>query len=514
MNEVSENQTFKYLRCMKIFTATQIRSIDKYTIEQEPIESIDLMERAAIALVNEFSEQFAIEKPVCIFAGPGNNGGDALAMARLLSDKGFCVNVVMLQTSNLSADCTENIKRFVVRYPDKLSTCSTQFTPPILTPETILVDGLFGTGLKRALQGVFADAVEWINSTGNTVVAIDIPSGLASDLDEIESSSIVIANFTYTLQFPKIRFLLPESEHFVGDWTVLAIGLLEEAITKTNSNYNLLDEEFVKKLIKPRTKFQHKGSFGHLCLIAGSEEMAGAAILSAKAALRAGVGLVTVLSAITNRQIVQIAVPEAIFSEELNPKTNFTAIAIGPGLGTTQHQVQLLKVTLLNSKHPMVIDADALNIISEHSELLVRIPSGSILTPHPKEFDRLVGKCETTSERIMKAIELSKNYQLVVVLKGAHTLISLPDGTVYFNTTGNSGMATAGSGDVLTGILGALLTQGYNPAAAACLGVYLHGKAGDMALRSQSKESLIASDIIDNLGDAFKSLSSSSPNFR
>jgi NAD(P)H-hydrate epimerase len=492
---------------MKIFTAEQIRLIDKCTIEQECITSIDLMERAAISLVQKFSVLFSVEKPVCLFAGSGNNGGDALAMARLLLNAGYHTTVVLIQASDLSADCATNLSRLKTQYTDCLTILSTHFTPPVLSTDSIIVDGLFGTGLTRSLHGIHAEAVSWINAVERTVVAIDIPSGLPSDFSHFESSVIVNATFTFSFQFPKLTFFLPENEQFVGEWFVLDIGLSVTAIEQTHTNYIALYLGFIRQQHKKRTKFQHKGSFGHLCLIAGSEEMAGAAVLSARAALRAGVGLVTVMSPTANRQILQVTVPEAIFNSEWNSKTNYTAIAIGPGLGTTQSAVQFLKATLLNFKRPMVMDADALNIISEHSELLASIPSGSILTPHPKEFDRLVGKCETTTERIHKAIELSNNYQLVVVLKGAHTLIALPDGTVYFNTTGNPGMATAGSGDVLTGMLGALLAQGYSSASAACLGVYLHGKAGDLALRSQSVESLIASDIIENIGSAFNSLS-------
>lgn len=488
---------------MKLFSAEHIRSIDNYTIQHEPIASVDLMERAAVALFDQFSEQFCADIPVCIFAGPGNNGGDALALARLLSEKRYEVSVIVFHVGNVSSDCDLNLRRFEAQYPDRISTCSTHFTPPTLMPDTILVDGLFGTGLKRSLQGVFADAVEWMNATGNCVVAIDIPSGLASDLLDIESTSIVKANFTYTLQFPKITFLLPESAGFVGNWTVLDICLSHEAMLNTDSQYHLLDREVVRKLYRPRTKFQHKGNFGHLCVIAGSEKMAGAAVLSARAALRAGAGLVTVQSVDSNRQILQTTVPEAIFSSQNDSTIAYSSISIGPGLGTTDAQVDLLISILKSSPKALVLDADAINILAEHSELLAFLPPQCIFTPHPKEFDRLVGKCNSTTERIQKALAFSANYQAFVVLKGAHTVVVTPSGNLYFNSTGNPGMATAGSGDVLTGVLGALLAQGYSSESAACLGVFLHGLAGDLALHTQSQESLIASDIIENLGAAF-----------
>jgi len=499
---------------MKFFTTDQIRLLDQYTIEHEPIASIDLMERAADALYWEFIGNFPYQQPVCIFAGPGNNGGDALALARILLKSGFEVSVQLVYTDKLSTDCETNRKRLLEAFPDAITELQNKFISPQIADEAIIIDGLFGSGLSRPLTGNFAQAVEWINKSENTVVSIDIPSGLQGEENPDLSVSIVKADYTFSLQFPKLAFFFAENEKFTGKWEVVDIGILPEAIHKNSSNLFYLEQKDIISILKKRSGFSHKGTFGHALIVAGSKGMAGASVLSSKAAMRAGAGLVTVHGPECNRIIVQSSNPEVIFQSDINTdfisevqnSDKFNAIAVGPGIGTSIETTEMLRNILTKLKKSCILDADALNIISQNMELLELIPENSILTPHPKEFERIFGESTTSYDRMIKAQEAALRYKIFIILKGAYTLIVTPEGRFYFNSTGNSGMATAGSGDVLTGILVGMLAQGYSTDEAAKLGVFIHGRAGDLALENESKESLISGDIIDYLGKAFKSL--------
>jgi ADP-dependent NAD(P)H-hydrate dehydratase / NAD(P)H-hydrate epimerase len=500
---------------MKIFATSLIHQLDQYTIEHEPVASIDLMERAADALYWEFISNFPYLQPVCIFAGQGNNGGDSLALARLLLNTGYSVSVVLIHPSDLSPDCETNLKRLLEVFPNALTELKDKFAAPEITNETIIIDGLFGSGLSRPLSGIFAEAVKWINQSGCKVVAIDIPSGLQGEENQLnDKSNIVKATLTLSLQFPKLAFFFPENAAYVGNWEVIEIGIHPRAIEQTSSDLFYLEETDIAALLKKRYKFSHKGTFGHALIVAGSKGMAGASVLSSKAALRSGAGLVTVHGPECNRIIVQTAIPEAIFQSDFNSEfisnvdsiESFNAIAIGPGISTHATTVEMLGQFIKKLNKPCVFDADALNIIGQHQELLELIPENSLLTPHPKEFERLFGACNSSYERMKKAQKAAHELSVIIVLKGANTLISTPEGKLYFNSTGNSGMATAGSGDVLTGILVSLLAQGYLPEEAAKVGIFLHGRAGDLALENESKESLIAGDIIEQLGKAYESI--------
>ena len=500
---------------MKIFSTSKIQILDNYTIENEPIRSIDLMERAAEKLVEKYLQIFHSKHSICIFVGPGNNGGDALAMARMLLNKGFEVTVILLQPANISSDCNMNLQLLVDNYPACIVDLKSQFVVPTIADDTIIIDGVFGSGLKRPLDGIFADAVNWINNTGCTIVSIDIPSGLMGENNLNFTTPIIKATYTFTLQFPKLSFFFPENNSYLGKWEVLDIGIHPDGIKNTESNFYFLEQSDIQ--LKNRSKFSHKGSFGHAYIIAGSTGMAGASVLSAKAALRSGAGLVTVHGAKANREIVQTAIPEVIYESdffndiisEVDNLENKT-IAVGPGIGTKKATAKMLENLLGKVYHPCIIDADALNIISQHKEFLKLIPKNSIITPHPKEFERLFGSTNTTYERMEMARKYAVSLQIIIILKVAHTMIITPEGNVYFNSTGNSGMATAGSGDVLTGILVGLLAQGYDPIQTALIGVYMHGLAADLALNIQSQESLIASDIIQQLGASFKLIHSTS----
>lgn len=501
---------------MKVFTCSDVRRIDSYTIENEPVKSIDLMERAAEALTNMLLTRSGGEQVnFCLFAGPGNNGGDALALARKLKAKQYDVQVHLCATGKLSTDCEINKIRLQQEYPEILTEYSALFVSPHINEHTVIIDGLFGSGLSRPLSGLYADVVKFINGCENTVFAIDVPSGLNADICSNTFEHVVKADYTFSFQFPKPAFFFAENEKFVGRWFVLDIGLHKDGIRNIQTDYYYLDPEEIIKLIKKREKFSHKGSYGHLALLAGSKGMAGAAVLAGKAALRTGVGLLTLHGPECNRCVLQIAAPEIIYDADDNVDYSasfyladkYDAIATGPGIGVNKITVKMLDEFLSALEKPSVLDADALNIIANRKEMLEKIPAGSILTPHPKEFERLFGATANSCDALRKAREIAVAYRIIVVLKGAYSRIVMPDGKVYFNSTGNSGMATAGSGDVLTGMLGSLLAQGYSPDDAAKLGVYLHGLAADLALDVESEESLTAGDIIANIGKAFKSVS-------
>ena len=500
---------------MKIFSTSQIRLLDQYTIEHEPIASIDLMERAAEGLYEEIKHLFPHKPKFVILAGAGNNGGDGLALARLMLSDGWGVQAVLFHNGNLSADCETNKNRLAVRFPAAFSEQTDHFTALNIDKNTVIVDALFGSGLNRPLEGIFAETVRWINSVDNQTIAVDIPSGMHGEQTVKSTDLVVKADATLTLQFPKLGFFFAENEPFVGAWKVIDIQLHPKAIEKESTQWRFTEKSDIVPKLKKRSKFAHKGNFGHVCLMAGSKGMAGAAVLSASAALRSGAGLVTVFGTEENRVILQIAVPEAMYKTDLNNLENYSVFAFGPGIGTKNETKQILEDILsrINSKlstnFPLggwgasILDADALNIISQYPDFWNIIPQNTIITPHPKEFERLFGTSENSLERVRKASAKAVERQIVIVLKGAYTAVCCPDGKVHFNSTGNAGMATGGMGDVLTGIIAGLLAQGYSAKDSALAGVYLHGLAADLALETQSEESLLARDVVENVGRAY-----------
>jgi len=498
----------------KIFETSKIKDLDQYTIEYEPVSSTDLVERAATAFTQEFCHHFSKQNRVVIFSGQGNNGADALAIARLLSEDSYQVETFLLNpVQQLSPECEINKQRLLddrkVRFVEVIE----DFTPPALSARDIVIDGLFGSGLNRPLSGGYAAVVDYINKSDAVVVSIDIPSGLFGEDNRLNMPDCIIkADYTYTFEFPKLAFLLPENEAFVGKWKVLPIGIHPDIIEQTKTHYRMITDADFTGLLKPRNKFAHKGMFGHALLVAGSKGKMGAAVLGAKACLRSGAGLLTIHIPQRGEITLQSTVPEAMLSLDndadfvscLPEITAFNAIAIGPGLAMQTSSVIALKELLESARKPLLLDADALNILSLNPELIPLLPPASILTPHPKEFDRLFGACECGYERIQKARIKAMELTVCIVLKGAYTAICTPEGNVYFNPTGNPGMATAGSGDVLTGVILGLLAQGYEPETSAVAGVYLHGLAGDLATAGLSEESVVAGDIIQMLGKAFR----------
>ena len=505
---------------MKIFTGTQIQELDKYTIEHEPIKSIDLMERAAKALTKALTEECTPADKIVVFAGPGNNGGDALAVSRMLADRGYDISVFLFNTKGkLSDDCAENKKRAMDNENIRnFIEVTKEFDPPTLTADTIVIDGLFGTGLTKPLESGYASLVKYINMSQCRVISIDMPSGLMPECNTYNiHAHIIKADVTLTLHTLKLAFLFADNQQYIGRLKVLDIGLSEEYIRDTHTSCTMLDASQLRPMLMQRPDFAHKGSMGHALLIAGSYGMAGAAMLAAKACLRSGVGKLTVHTPKKNVDVMQVAVPEAVvqvdyedtyFSDAV-AADEFDAMGIGPGLGQVEATAIALIAQLRRTNAPTVVDADALNILASHRAWMQQLPKNIIMTPHPREFDRLSGSRSSDDyERLMKAVDMAVRLQVIILLKGHYSALCLPDGKVVFNITGNSGMATAGSGDVLTGIITGLLARGYHQREACQLGMYLHGLAGDFAARDLGKECLVASDIIDYLPEAFRALCS------
>lgn len=499
---------------MKILSVENIRALDEHTIHYEPVSSLDLMERASIAFCNWFSGIFPPEdRPVVVFCGPGNNGGDGLAIARILHRKFYPVRIYTCETgSGKSKDFLQNWERlpaFGALYPIPIHPGGTF---PELPADAIIVDAIFGSGLKRPPEGYWAELIDYLNDCGCTIAAVDIPSGLFADRHSIGTA--INADYTFSFELPKLAFLLPENHAATGAWFVESIGLDKKFMASLPCDNHYLDHNSMAQILKPRPRYSHKGSFGHALLWVGGHGKAGAAVLVVEAALRAGAGLVTVHAPGCAYTPLQTAVPEAMVSSDTRDRilsevpelSPYKAIGAGCGAGTAKDTAAALENLLVKAKIPLVLDADALNIIAANPGLKQKIPQESILTPHPGEFVRLFGKSNNDFERLELLRTQAKALQVIILLKGAHTCIAAPDGQCYFNSTGNPGMATAGSGDVLTGIITGLLAQGYTPLESALLGAYLHGLAGDEAAKTIGMQALIASDIINHLGKAFLTL--------
>jgi ADP-dependent NAD(P)H-hydrate dehydratase / NAD(P)H-hydrate epimerase len=499
---------------MEILNAQQIREWDEYTMEHEPILSIDLMERAASKCLEWMHENGYAPATYSIFCGKGNNGGDGLAIARMLSSKNCRVIVYILEFGHKgTADFQINLARLhQTNVEIKFIQTSEHF--PEIDMADIVIDALLGSGLNRPLNGVTAELVEHINRSGNKIISIDLPSGLFVDKSS-KGNSVIKATHTLSFQCYKLAFLQPENGAYIGDIHLLDIGLSTSFLHQLSNAFILLDEEIIGSIFKPKDKFSHKGNFGHALLIAGSYGKMGAASIAAKACMRSGLGLLTCHVPICGYEILQIAVPEAMISLDTDEKlstviqeelTKYDVLGIGPGIGTDARTSFLLESILTSYKKPIVLDADALNIISNNTKMLEQLPPYSILTPHLKEFERLFGPSDNDFERIELVKENAQRHQCVIVLKGHHTCIGLPDGKLYFNNTGNAGLAKGGSGDALTGMITSFLAQGYSSKDAAIVGVHIHGMAGDIAASFYSQHSMIASDIIGCIGQAILSI--------
>lgn len=499
---------------MKIFTAAQIRACDAYTIKASAIESEELMERAAVRCVAWLKERFPKDALFVVLCGTGNNGGDGLAITRLLHQRGFGVKAFLLNFSTeLSTDCMTNLRRLQTMDKELVSVVQPDTFITDIRPNIIILDAILGSGLSRPVQGWLAAFIDHIHHLPNRKIAIDIPSGLPADVLPDTGTSVLKVSDTLTFQFYKRTFLHPESARSAGDIHLLDIGLDKTFITATHSQYRTIEQDDALAIYQPRDRFGHKGTFGSVLIAAGSYGKMGAAVLSAKAALRSGAGLVTTLIPGCGYQVMQTAAPEVMCrttgDKEINVINEWglmNAIGIGPGIGTDAKTALAVAEFIDACKTPVVVDADALNIIATHPELLAKLPNGSVLTPHPKEFARLFGENTNTMIQVDHARMQAMRYNINIVLKGHHTAVITNEGECWYNMTGNAGMATGGSGDVLTGIITGLIAQGYEPHNAAILGVYLHGLAGDIAAKELSQEALTAGDIINYLGQAFKTL--------
>ena len=493
---------------IKLFTSEQIKAWDAFTIQENGITSFELMQRACRAFVAWFMERYDTSNKVCVVCGTGNNGGDGLGIALLLHEWNYPVNVFVVRGGSTSPDFDASLKLLKGKIVEKEITSSAIE----INDCAVLIDALFGTGLTRQISGTYAGVIKKVNELNAIRIAVDVPSGLR--IDGPSEGEIFKADHTVTFQAPKLVFLLPQSKIYTGRCHVVDIGLSKTFEKETLANHFLVNRKSVKRLIKPRHQFSHKGNFGHALLIAGSKGKMGAAILAARAALRAGVGLLTVHVPAHGNEILQSAVPEAMttqdqsseFFSDREVETFYSAVGIGPGLGQAAETFSGFEQILKQLGKPMVLDADALNMLAAKPVLLNEIPAGCILTPHPGEFKRLVGDWQDDFDKLEKLTTLARRLKAVVILKGANSAIALPDNTIYFNSTGNPGMATGGSGDVLTGILLALLAQGYSTNDAAIVGTFVHGLAGDLASCEMGETSLIASDIVNYLPAAFKRL--------
>ena len=489
------------LKNNKIFKTSDLQKLDKYTIENEPVTSLDLMERAATVFTEKLLIFFPNNHIFNILAGFGNNGGDGYVVARLLLKKGLNVKVFGLHgNSVLSPDCAVNRKRFI-----DMGGCYIEVkNPDNLQPDenSVLVDAIFGAGLNRPVTGFLGNVIHRINCLSHPVVAIDIPSGLMGE------------DYTFTFQFPKLAFMFPENVVYVGHWDVLDIRLHPAILREYPAAYYYLTEEVVASRLLIPEKFSHKGTLGNTLLIAGSYPMMGAAVLAAKGAIRSGTGLLSVHVPRKLKEMIHLSVSEALVEVDRNEFCfsgvdnlfRFQAVGIGPGIGTSPVTAEGIRQLLSVWRGKIVLDADALNLLALDSGLLELLPEGAVLTPHPKEFERLAGKSVNDFDRLNKLSTFARLHQVYVVLKGAHTVIATPEGECYFNMTGNPGMAKGGAGDVLTGIIAALLASGHSSLDAAIIGVYAHGWAGDLAAEEQGMRGTRAGDIADKLGWVWKKM--------
>lgn len=500
---------------MKIFTTEQIRAWDQYTIENEPIVSVELMNRAARTFCEWFTTIYTdTQRPVVVLAGTGNNGGDGLAVARYLHQQFYEAKVLVYNFGGKkSADFEAQGSLMPQHQAVEVVEQSQSDNFPEISDQAIVIDALFGSGLNRPLDGPWTTIIDWINDLPNEVVAIDIPSGLFADQNS-RNNPVIRADRTFSFETPKRAFFFPDNADRVGDWAFGSIGLHPAFAENAPSPFHYLTAEDVRPLRKIRKKYGHKGNYGHALLLCGSYGKMGAAVLAAKACLRAGAGLLTVHVPRCGYDILQISVPEAmamadqheLFHSQVPDMQRYTSIGVGPGLGTAPETAAAFEQLLQQVRHPLVLDADALNLLAAHPAWWAFVPENTILTPHPKEFARLFGPTDNDFERNDLQRAKAQEHQVYIVLKGAHTAIAAPDGNCWFNSTGNPGMATGGSGDVLTGILTGLLAQDYSQQEACLLGVYLHGLAGDAAAAASSREALTAGDLVDFLGTAWQLL--------
>ena len=502
---------------MKIYSRAQIYEADQITIQKESIPSINLMERAGGYLYEWVEERLQGSKvPIKVFCGIGNNGGDGMVLARYLAQNGYNVSVFVVNyNAKRVPDFLEAYSRFkevsTKKWPEVLNQESEL---PEIKPEDIVIDAIFGIGLNRSPQPWLKALFTHINVSQAYILSIDIPSGMYMDRSPEEGDVIIKPKFTLSFQAPKLPFFLPATAEYAGMWDILDIGLDPEFLATTNTDVELIGKNEILQMYRPRPQFSHKGMFGHSMIIGGSYGKMGAITLACKAAARSGSGLVSAYVPQLGMPILQTALPEIMVEtdnfngkvfEEIDIKTSVNAIGIGPGMGTDSKTIKAFETFLKTQKRPIVIDADAINILAANPKLLKDVPELSILTPHFGELHRLIGGWKDDFDRLEKTSKFAKKHNVIVVQKGAYTVTTF-DMKLYINTTGTPGLSTAGTGDVLTGVITGLLAQGYHPMTAALLGVYFHGSAADIAINQYGIEGLMAGDVTQFLGRAYMEL--------
>jgi hydroxyethylthiazole kinase-like uncharacterized protein yjeF len=471
---------------LPLLTAQQIRAADAYTIANELVTSFDLMERAAKAFADCFAKYYPDKgKSITIYCGTGNNGGDGLAIAQLLHNMGYRYLAVKIArfSEKTTADFSANFKLL-----GQTSIPLTILKPNEEIPaddSDLIIDALLGTGLNKPLNGDYKELVEQLNSLHKTVVAVDVPTGFFTESEINPEAAVLKAELVITFQQPKINFLLPESALAINRWKAVDIGISEDFVKSLDSPYQFVEEKDIRLLLKPRRRFSNKGTYGHTLVVAGQDKTMGAALLCSAASAYAGAGLTTACVPESGLTALNSYLPELmaiIRKENTLPEIEweqFSAIAVGPGLGKNDAALDLLRNILTNYHKPLVVDADALNLLAKCPSLLKEIPGGSVLTPHMKEFDRIFGEHKNWWKRLQTCLEKAKELQVYIVLKNDYTITATPGGQLFFNSTGNAAMATGGMGDVLTGIIASLLAQKYSSQEACIIGTYIHGKAGD-----------------------------------
>ncbi|MFC5284271.1 NAD(P)H-hydrate dehydratase [Pedobacter alpinus] len=468
---------------LKLLTALQTRQADDYTIVNEPILSSELMERAAKAFIKVFLDRFPDRKKhILIFCGKGNNGGDGLVISRMLFDEGYHhVHTYIADFSEKqSEDYLLNLER--LQQKDVSIFYINQAADLEFIESDLIIDALLGSGLNKALQGEWEKLVKKINKFSGFKISVDVPTGLPCE-GELLSEAIIKSDLTIAFQRPKLNFLLPISSPYIKEWKVVNIGLDENFIQSTSSPYFWFWKADIQKYIKPRQAFEHKGLLGHALMVAGADETIGAALLCTEACHRSGAGLTTALIPEMGLRALNARVPEAMYFSRNNLDKidwlKYEVIGIGPGLGVSEESSKLLNEVLANFKKPIVIDADAINLLAQNHQLMKLIPQKSVLTPHMKEFDRLFGTHDSWWERIETALKKSVELKVYIVLKNRYTMIFTPEGICYFNSSGSPAMASGGMGDVLTGMITSMIAQGYAVEKAVQLAVFSHGYAGE-----------------------------------
>lgn len=501
---------------MKILSPEQLKRVETQTITIQDIELINLMERAANAILNWLKSKIDVSKnSFTIICGVGNNGGDGLALGRLLWEEKAHVKIYLQKNNSYSLDNLTNQKRLKdLKIPFEYYDEMTQLE---ILPNSILIDAIFGYGLNRPIGDEWKPIIDQINQSPNTVISVDVPSGLFCDQLNSEKDPIVESEVTLTFQTPKLSLLIPENQQYINEFEILDISLDLESIEKEESQLGYFSMNYVPQFYFKRPKFSHKYDYGNVLVIGGSYGKIGATMLVAKAVLKSGAGLVTLYVPKCGYSVIQTAFPEAMvqtdFSEELITKfpnvERYDTIVIGPGMGTDEKTYRAFEEFLSEndlSDKKLIIDADGINLLSQHPNLLENLPKETILTPHDKELERLIGEWENSYQKIEKIQSFVQSHELVIVAKGFITQTFLVNGEAYFNSSGNPGMATAGSGDVLAGIIAGLYAKQYNASEAAIFGVYLHGFSGDLASQQLGEESIMSTDLINYIPVAFKTL--------